>query len=741
MRIRRALLLLATLTSLAQADDAPPEKSKAPLDAFELPEVEVVGTTPLGGVGMTREKVSANVQFVEDEEIRRYEPLNLTDFMRRELASVTANDDQNNPFQPNISYRGFFASPLLGTPIGLSVYQDGVRVNEPFGDTVNWDLIPQVAIANMELVPGSNPLFGLNTLGGAISVRTKSGFSHPGVRAQAYGGSFGRKAFQAEYGGSRDQFDWYMAGNILEDDGWRPFSHSAVHQAFGKFGWENEDTDLDFSFTFADNTLNGVGPTPDSFYAQSQRAIYTAKDTTGNTLYFFNLKGTHRFSEHLSLAGNTYYRGSTIDSLNSNTNEDCESLQECLDQGLNPAANVTGRTVQDGSGVNLQLTASQPILQHENQLTLGGGYNAGHTHFTQASQQGIFDSRRVVVGVTPFEIGTNVKGENDYYSAFLTDTFSVLPWMHVNGAVGWNRAKVVLHDRQGTALNGNNAFERWNPSAGLTVNPLQALQLKTPLQELTVYGNYSEGFRAPSPVELTCADPEAPCSLPNSFVADPPLKPVVSQTFETGVRGKFSEALYWSMALYHSRLNNDILFVNSTGSTQTGFFQNVGVTRRQGGELGLGGKWERLNWFLNYSFIDATYRTATTLNTALGPVAVQPGDRIPSIPQQSLKLGGEYEILDGWFFGGDLQYASNQFARGDDNNTHAPVKEYVVVNLNTRYEVTRNVEVFAMARNVFDARYETFGVMNRNFFTGQGERFVGPGAPIGGWAGVRVQFD
>ncbi len=573
MKLRNAAFMVAIMTGAAHADDASPDQEKQRINEFEMETVTVTGVTPIDSKGLPKEKVSANVQSVEDEDIRRHESFNLTDFMRRNLESVTANDDQNNPFQPNISYRGYFASPLLGTPIGLSVYQDGVRVNEPFGDTVNWDLIPQIAISNMEMIPGSNPLFGLNTLGGAISVHTKSGFSHPGLRAQAYGGSFGRKALQAEYGGSKGQFDWFFAGNIAEDDGWRPFSHSAVHQAFGKVGWEDDDTDLDFSFTFADNKLNGVGPVPDSFYAQDQRAIYTARDFTENTLFFFNLKGTHKFTDHLSIAGNSYYRGNTVNSLNSNTGnleQGCDTSQDCQDQGLNPGSNLTGRTVQDGSGVNLQLTSTYPLFDHENQLTVGGGYNAGHTHFIQAGQDAVINDQRVVIGVTPFTTSVDVKGENDYYTAFLTDTFSVMPWLHVNGAVGWNRADIRLLDRIGTALNGDHSFERWNPSAGVTFNPLKALELKTPLQELTAYANYNEGFRAPTPVELACADPNAPCSLPNSFVADPALKPVVSQTFEAGIRGKFSEALHWNLALYHSRSSNDILFINSPGSNHTG---------------------------------------------------------------------------------------------------------------------------------------------------------------------------
>jgi outer membrane receptor protein involved in Fe transport len=189
-------------------------------------------------------------------------------------------------------------------------------------------------------------------------------------------------------------------------------------------------------------------------------------------------------------------------------------------------------------------------------------------------------------------------------------------------------------------------------------------------------------------------------------------------------------------------LTNDILFINAPGSVVSGYFQNVGITQRQGGELGLNGVWEKLNWYLSYSFVDATYQTTATINNALGPVNIKPGDRIPGIPQQTVKLGAEYEILSSWFFGGDLQYVSSQYLRGDDNNRHTQVSEYAIVNLNTRYALTQNVEVFAMARNVFDTNYETYGIVNQNFFNeGKGEAFLGPGAPISGWAGIRVKFD
>ncbi len=752
MRIHFTLLVAALLSPSVFAENTAPNDKQTKLDAFELPDVEVIGTTPLGATGLVREKVSGNVQSAEDEDINRHEALELSDFMRRRLGSVNINDVQNNPFQPDVTFRGFSASPILGTPIGLSVYQDGVRVNEAFGDTVNWDLIPKNAIANIDLIPGSNPLFGLNTLGGALSVRTKSGFSHSGTRAQAYGGSFGRKAFEAEHGGSKGDFDWFLSGNVFEDEGWRPFTHSAVNQAFGKVGWENDKSDVDFSFTFADNRLTGVGPAPANELAANRQVIYTAPDTIQNTLYFFNLKGEHRFSDDLNLAGNSYYRGNTTDSLNSNTgnvDESCETFNDCLDQGQPPASNVSNRIVQGGSGINLQLTSTHPLLGHENQLTVGGGFNTSHTHFSQAAQNAVFSPEHATIGISPLLTRVDINGDTDYGSLFATDTFTVLPWLHANASVGWNTADVVLHDKINpasavTSLNGDHSFDRLNPSAGFTLNPLKALDIKSPFEELTFYGNYNEGFRAPTPIELSCANPDAPCSLPNGFTDDPPLKPVVSKTFEIGLRGKLNDALQWSAAVYHSRLSDDIMFRNAPGSTVNGYFQNVGLTQRQGAELGLSGTWQKLNWYLNYSFVDATYQTTATLQNAVGEVNVTPGKHIPGIPQQTFKLGAEYEIISNWFFGGDMQYASNQYLRSDDSNTYPKVGEYTIVNLNTRYAITKNVEIFAMAKNIFDSTYETYGVVNQNFFKPVGERgigFLGPGAPISGWAGVRIKFD
>ena len=156
-------------------------------------QTEVVGTTPLAGVDLAREEIAAPVQSAGAGEIEASGALDLSDFLNRRLNGVHINEVQGNPLQADINYRGYTASPLLGTPQGLSIYMDGVRLNQPFGDVVNWDLIPRIAIAEATLMPGSNPLFGLNTLGGALSLQTKDGRSRPGATLQLSGGSWGRK--------------------------------------------------------------------------------------------------------------------------------------------------------------------------------------------------------------------------------------------------------------------------------------------------------------------------------------------------------------------------------------------------------------------------------------------------------------------------------------------------------------------------------------------------------------------
>ena len=244
-----------------------------------LPTAEIIATTPVAGIGLPKNQIPAQVQTAKSADIDRSHALDLSDFMNRRLGGVHVNEVQNNPFQPDVNFRGFTASPLLGTPQGLSVYVDGVRMNQPFGDVVSWDLIPRGAIASITLMPGSNPLFGLNTLGGALSVVTKDGRTHPGTSVQLSAGSHGRVALEFETGGSRaDGIDWYVTGNRFHERGWRQASPTDVSQVFGKLGFKSADTRVALSAAFADNDLVGNGMQEQRLLA-ARRAIRPCRTT------------------------------------------------------------------------------------------------------------------------------------------------------------------------------------------------------------------------------------------------------------------------------------------------------------------------------------------------------------------------------------------------------------------------------------------------------------------------------
>jgi outer membrane receptor protein involved in Fe transport len=713
------------------------------------PAVEVIGITPLPGVGVPRDSVPANVQTGGAAELRNPGVLTLPDFMERDLDSVTVNASQGNPFQPDVNFRGFTASPLLGTQPGLSVFQDGVRVNEPFGDSVNWDLIPKSAISSMALIPGSNPVFGLNTLGGALVISTKSGFDHPGLAGEAYGGSFGRRAGELEYGGGRDRVAWFATGNLFDDAGWRDQSASLVRQGFAKLSYHSSDTTLDLSYTSASNVLNGAQSVPASFLEERRSIAYTFPDTFRNDLSFVNLVGKRYFSDLHVLEASAYSRSLKSSTFSTNVND-----------GFDPAlpiapGNTQGQNIQDdvatgGWGAGLQYSYLGDAGAMKNRVTLGAGIDAGRTDFSESRQDANFASDRSNIPAGDFVLVTQARVSNTYQALYVTDTLSVTPQVDVTVAGRYNRALVQIRDTSGAnpALDGDSRFSRFNPAAGATYKASDAL---------TAYANYNEGMRIPTPVELTCANASAPCALPNAFLADPPLKPVIARTIETGLRGRISANASWRATAYQTTLTDDILFVSaSAGAPNTGFFQNVGTTRRRGVELGASAAAGRFTLAASYAYIDAQFRSGFTEHSpnnatadASGDIQISPGNRIPGIPQNVFKLRGAWRAGDEVEFGAGMIAAGSQLARGNENgqDSRGKVAGYAVFNLDARWRFARGWEIFAEIDNVFDARYETVGLLGRNFFNGPGrtfdanaaasELFLSPGAPFGAWIGLR----
>jgi iron complex outermembrane recepter protein len=769
------VLLLASSPGAAQGPPASPETegAKSP-EVIRMPPVEVIGATPLPSLGIPIEKYPGNAQQITADEIANQNLVNLPEQLFRNLGSVNTNGLQGNTWQNDLTYRGFLAGSLTGTPIGLSVYLDGMRFNDGFGDTINWDLIPQFAISGIDVIPGSNPLFGLNTLGGALSIRTKRGFDFPGVELEAYGGSWGRWAVQGQYGGFRGPFDWFLGFNVLSENGWRDESPSDLRQMFAKFGYKTSQTDLELGYIYANNKLTGNALAPESLLAVDRSAVYTFPDQTKNIMNLVNLRGSQWLNDALLLSGDVFYRNYKRETLSGDAEVNCidnvsdaqvftaagRPLHLGLCQGsavglfdaqgnpltgaLELEAEGTDRTTKTRTqdyGATLQLQHRGKIFGRDNRATVGFAYDGHTTRFTQSEAPSEFVPRGNSTGTSqtgPFETDVDVRSNQQNFGFYVADTYEILPQLGVTLAGRFQHVGISISDRSGANpdLNGDHNFNHFSPAVGLTYQPVT---------NLTTFFSYSEGFRAPTPAELTCADPDAPCRLPNAFVADPPLDPVIARTYEFGLRGKLplGDAFQWSLAFFRTDLTDDILFIVAQ-SGGGGFFQNVAKTRRQGVEAGFQGQWWRLRYFLNYAFVDATYQSDETLASLTDPngVQVQSGDHIPGIPAQNLKLGAEIEIFKHCWVGANVIYVSGSYLRGDDGNNQPKVDGYTTLNLAARYVPIKHLELWARIDNVSNAHYSTSGAVNFNAFADPiaVERFLGPGAPIAGWVGAKVRF-
>ena len=820
-----------------------------------LEEITVIGVTPSrDGAGLPEEKIPYRVQSSTAEDIDRSQSLDISDFLRHNLASVTHNDAQNNPLQPDIQYRGFTASPLLGLSQGMSVYQNGVRINEPLGDTVNWDLLPESAIHSIDLIGGANPLFGLNTVGGALSVNMKDGFNSDGHSVEVYGGSFERIVTSAESGGNNGSIGYYANVSYFDEDGWRDESPSDALNLYGSLSYRGEATRVNLNVQHGDSKLIGNGAIPEELLADDRDAIFTAPDITENDLIMVSLDGSHDFNDKVKLNVNFFYRendgssfngdgsefglefdddgmwmlveedddddddddnghdddddddnghddddddnghddddddnGHDDDDDNGNGNgdddddnghgdDDDEELEGVETYGDGDpsdldyvAINNTSSRRQESYGTDIQLTFLNDLMGMENQLIMGFTYYKGESTFRSETELAGLDpvTRSTVglgAGVFVEDARTNLETETETTSFYFMNAMSLTEQLTLVVSGRLNNTLIDLQDLSGERpeLNGEHDFFRFNPAVGLTFQPTD---------NLNVYGSYSESNRAPTPIELACNDSvytraqafaddpddvEFECRLPNAFLADPPLNDVVSKSFEAGVRGDIGLVNYHA-GFFHTTNHDDILF--QTTGRATGLFANVDKTRHLGFEGQLKGSTDNLNWFLAYTYLEATFEdefvAVENENHPLGDdIEVEDGDRIPGLPKHTLKLGADYLLFERLNVGFDVAYTSKKELRGNEGNDRDdegflnPVGGYAVVNLRANYQVNDNIQVFAKVTNLFDEDYESFGLLGEEpdevaveeFEDYESPRFVGPGAPRAGFVGIKLSM-
>jgi outer membrane receptor protein involved in Fe transport len=761
------------LPAAAAAQDAAPAGAEAPVT---LPPVEVVGATPLLGSGVDRDKVPAETNVLTDRDISRNGFPQALRALNENVPGVTLDAAAGNPFQPNLIYHGYLASPLQGNPQGLAVYLNGARFNQPFGDTVNWDLIPDLAIERMDLV-GSNPVFGLNALGGALSVRMKNGFTYQRGEIDLLGGSFAHYQGNFQYGVQSGNVAAYVAATGLHEGGWRDLQSSNLGNFYGDLGWRGNRGEVHVNVNAAQTRLNGPGSSPVELLAVDPSAQFTAPNLITNRYTQVNLNGTYEINDTTSLQGlayHTYFQQKvingnipTLSPCNDGSGLLCEApgvvgtdlngnpIPDFLSGG--PYSDLDQQTTNtNGYGASLQVTNRNELFAHPNQFIAGFSFDGAQTQFGASTQIGglslddrVFAGPGITIDQADGSIvPVNVSISDAYYGAFFTDTLDFTSQLSGNVAGRYNLAQIDISDRLGSALTGNHTYSRYNPAGGLTYKILP---------ELTVYASYADANRAPTPAELTCSSAASPCSLANFFTGDPNLQQVVSHTFEAGARSRLhpfeGATLFSTIAFYRSTLNNDILFVNSPIQGRA-FFQNVGTTLRQGVDLNLQLKTDRLLAWFAYSYIDATFQTGFTASSTNNPgaaadgnIQVRPGNRIPGIPSNLWKMGIDYNVTDAWTVGGTGTAASGQFLFGDEANLTAKTPAYFVLNLHTSYQLTPHLQLFGQIENVFNTTYYTFGTFSPTSTVpivqapgATNTRSYSPAAPIAGTVGLRITF-
>jgi outer membrane receptor protein involved in Fe transport len=757
-------------------------------EAPSLPAVEVVGTSPLPGLGIERNKLPYEVQTATDRRLRESSTLNMTEYMQRNLTGVNVNEVQGSPFQTDVTYRGFRASSLIGAAQGLSVFLDGVRVNEAFGDVINWDMLPEAAFASMTLVPGSNPIYGLNTLGGALAFTTKSGLTHPGFEGEVSFGSFGRKRIDLSYG-LKHQDGWhsFIAGTAFDEQGWRDQSEGTLGNLFLKVGRDLGRTKMDLSLLAGRSRLIGNGLLPSyrfedgerlpDLYQQDRSAVFTHPDRTKNRVTQLTFNVQHFLDNNTEVAAMAYYRNSRRDGLNGDINEDYEEYVEDCESGFLPdgtpvdpgcdftreqgaglptaSLNTTG-TDQDGYGASVNMTR----ILDKHQLTVGATLDGNRVRFNQFEQEGTFTANRgVIAGDEAPELDAAVSGRSYAIGLFASDTWTMAPGTFLTASARFNHAQVTntLTTEDGIQPQEQFTYNKFNPALGIR---------KEFGNGVSLFGNVSQSNRVPTVIELACADPTQPCRLPAGLQADPFLEQVVSRTVEVGARWSPSRDTALSAAIYRTVNRDDIIFLRAPGAAQLGYFDNFEKTRNQGVDLSADKRLGNVTLRSSYSYLHATYGAAGTLFAGDRNIEVTSGTRLAGLPRHTLKVGLDWRATPTFSVGGDVVATSSRVTQGNEDGLledPEPGEELVredlrtggfaLFNLRASYRPEKRLELFGRINNVFDRRYETYGALAGNIFpNGQliqphlaaqdaGEAvFVAPGAPRSFLVGMRYRF-
>jgi iron complex outermembrane recepter protein len=736
--------------------------------------------SPFIGSELPIGKVPATVSTVTAADITRSGAVTVEEALQTSVAGVILSDQQGNLFQTDLQYRGFTASPVDGVPQGLAVYQNGVRINEAFGDTLNWDFLPSVAIDSITVM-SNNPVFGLNAVGGAVSMAMKDGFGFQGVESDIRFGSYGRRMGSVQAGSASGPVAAYIALEDIHDNGYRDQGISDIRRMYADLGARGDGKEFHLNFTAADNFVGVAAASPIQLLDQGWSRVFTVPQTTRNIMDMVSANGSFALSDAVKLSGVAYYRYFNQQHVDGNISsaQDCGGLGVgapgflCLanvDGSTTPLVDQYGKAIPTPAGVvgeidrtsvdahsyggSLQATDKSQLLGHSNQFIIGASIDHGEVNYGASSEIGTVGSNFVVSGTGAIIANSDlhpvsVVTTNTYYGLFFSDTFDVTKQLSVTAGGRFNLAELELRDENGLSpnLNTSASYARFNPMIGATYALLPGV---------TLYVGYAEANRAPVPAELACADPNNPCLIPAFLTSDPPLKQIVSHTSEVGLRGDVklrssNDRLDWSLSFFHTLNNNDIVNGYSTLIGRS-FLENGGDTLRQGLEAKI--SYRNAKWLIyaSYNYVDATFQSFLTLSSPNNPLnpapgndfitQVHPGDRLPGIPAHKFKAGIDYSITDEWRAGVTLLAASDQVFFGDEANLNARLPGYAVLGMHTSYDLTKNVQLYGIVNNILDKHYATYGTyFDITSIPGFSDpRTIVPAQPFSAYGGIKMRF-
>lgn len=687
-------VILAVLALPGIASAQVPDSTRRD-SVYVLPPIEVVGSIlPFAGVnvGSGIAGVSTKLDWTQ---VDATEPKVLPDVLRQQ-SGMSTYDNLGSPYKINVSTRGFYASPVVGTPQGVSVFVDGVRVNEPDAAEVNFDLLPLEHVKRVEILSGNGTLLGRNSLGGSINLVTRRGEGPPNGEIELMGGTYGSYSAEASVGATtKNGFDYYVGGNYNYEKGWRQRTKADQWQGFGNFGKYGQTSGVRGQFFFSHSYAETAGSLPFTVYEVKPDSNLTDGD-------FEDLNGLQAALAGYKQMGsgrasfNLYYRYMDANRFNANQEDDPDTQNDATNSVFGGTIDYRMAIPVGKNAVGLRLGIDGSTASSKVQLYADSTKFGGTNVLTTDVQSPISD-------IAGFALA-------DYTVGRAT----------LSAGLRYDYVTVPFHNLIDPALDTTSNYSRLDPRVGIDVNAGKGVSL---------FASWGTSFRAPSLIEVACADPEEPCPLPYSLGDDPPIAPVTVSTFEGGARYQ-SGSLSLTGTAYYSNVSNDIYLFPSpdevAGSTIQGYFGNIPKTRRVGVEIGgryaFGGAH---SVYANYAYTRATFQSVAEIFSVLEDIGIEnttePGDLIPLVPLQQLKAGVNLRFDFGLRAGADLRWIGEQVYQQDEANNMPKLPSYFVADLRAGWELGK-WEISGVVNNLFSTTYATFGTFNFN----QGA----PGSPL-----------